>query len=113
MLSSLITRVWATTLVYVGLAFATWSARHVASPILAYGVLALITFLFGQVVISAISSERQLDSLGKRAPQVRDYSPWGVYFLWKAIRHFMQYKNAGELEREQDVGITIDALQLR
>ena len=93
MLSAFIERTWATTIIYFGFAALTWYARNVTHSILAYGLLAFATLLFAQQLYTAISYEQRLDALGKRSPRVKDYTPFGLGTLARAIWYFSHHRN--------------------
>ena len=93
MLLSLIDRTWTPTLVYLTLTYTTYSLRNLTPSILTYGILAATTIYWGQLVVNAIIYEYKIDSLGKRAPAVRSWTPWNLLLLFRALWYFTNHRN--------------------
>ena len=93
MFSALVDRIWAPVVCYIALASGIWKAKDIIPSTLAYGLLGVTTVYYAQNIISAISVERRLDALGKRAPRVVDYTPFGLGTLFRAIWYFSHYRN--------------------
>ncbi|EMC96093.1 hypothetical protein BAUCODRAFT_71913 [Baudoinia panamericana UAMH 10762] len=58
-----------------------------------YGLAAAATIYYTQIVLSAVTLERKLDALGKRAPSRRTWSPWNIGLLFQAIWYFSHHRN--------------------
>ncbi|KAK5119461.1 hypothetical protein LTR85_007561 [Meristemomyces frigidus] len=93
MLRTLIDRVWTPTVLYLAFAFTTYSLRHLAHTIIAYGLFAAASVYYIQLLNSAIVREQKIDKLGKRAGSARTWSPWNLAVLFRAIWYFKQNRN--------------------
>jgi hypothetical protein len=85
---------WAETILYFTL-LPLW--HYTISPhapaLLNYALLTLSTLFYLRAAITAILSERKIDTLGYRAPRVRDYYPFGLGTLAKALYYFSNWRN--------------------
>lgn len=93
MLGSVIERTWPTTLIYLAFTSALWYTSTSTPLILLYGLTALSTIYYASCVIFAITTEQHVDRLGKRAPRVKTYTPYGLGTLLSAIWYFAHYRN--------------------
>lgn len=87
-------RFWAETILYlVFIPIIHYNVRRAAPPLLTYVLLTTSTLFYLRAAILAIAAERQLDRLGYRAPRVRDYAPFGLGTLIKALWYFSNWRN--------------------
>ena len=93
MLSALFQRLISPCILYLTLATAIWQARYITPFFFTYGLLGLLGFYLTRAIYYAVSREWTLDSLGKRAWRMTDYSPFGIYTLVRALRDFSRYRN--------------------
>lgn len=93
MFSALFQRLISPCIFYSTIALGIWQARHITPSFLIYALLGSIAIYSSSVIYTAISRERTLDSLGKRANRIQDYSPFGFYTLFRALRDFSYYRN--------------------
>ena len=85
---------WAETILYFALV-PTWyyTIRSSAPALLNYALLTLSTLFYFRAAITAILAERKISALGHRAPRVRDYYPFGLGTLAKALYYFSNWRN--------------------
>lgn len=63
-------------------------------PPTAYFLLLLIPIFYAlRTFTLALLTERKIDRLGKRAPVLRDFAPWGVGTLVQALWYFSRWRN--------------------
>ena len=87
-------RVWAQTVIYVALLpILVHYIRPVAPQTVTYALLIGSTLVYGALLKSAISAELQIDAWGKRAPRVKDYAPFGLGTLVRALYYFSNHRN--------------------
>jgi hypothetical protein len=94
MLRYLFQRLWANTLVYLTLIAATTAAFSAPWLRIFYlACLALSTLWYITTITYAYDEERRLQRLGKHAPSVHSYLPWGIDTILRALYAFSQWRN--------------------
>jgi hypothetical protein len=82
---------WAETILYFVFAPILLYYIRPAQPFAAYISLTFLTFFYARTAILAILAERKIERLGHRAPRVRDYYPFGLGTLVKALYYFSNW----------------------
>ena len=88
-------RLWAHVMfysIYVSILFYT-NSNPLSREKGFYAALAIPTLLLLGTIITAVSKERHLDRLGKRAPAVRSWAPYGLDTLFWALYYFSHWRN--------------------
>ena len=93
MLDEVIERTWAHAIIYLAVSCAIWYARYHIQWYMTWALLALSTFVYFKLLISAIQCERKIERIGKRSPRIRAYAPFGLDILLQAIWYFMHFRN--------------------
>ena len=87
-------RVWAQTIIYFAFVPIIYLyIRPVAPPALSYALIIASTLYYGKLAGSAIAAERKINLLGTRAPRVKDYAPFGLGTLVRAMYYFTNWRN--------------------
>jgi hypothetical protein len=82
---------WAETILYFAFTPILLYYVRPAQPFAAYISLAFLTFFYARTAILAILAEHKIERLGYRAPRVRDYYPFGLGTLVKALYYFSNW----------------------
>lgn len=90
----LLRRLWANTLLYILFATGTYSAlSYPWLRIPSLVAIALSTTWLLSTFTYAINEERRLSLLGKHAPLLPSFLPWGVDTIFRALYAFSQWRN--------------------
>lgn len=93
MLLYLLDRVGTPTCVFGVLAWGSWQLREHINLSLAYGILAVATLWYCNLVFTAVSREAKLARLGARAPSVRTWTPYNLGFIYNAVWYMLRHRN--------------------
>jgi len=93
MLLYLIDRVGTPTCIYGAVAWGSWQLRELTHLSLAYGIIALASLWYFNLLITAISRETKLARLGARAPSIRTWTPYNLLFIYNAVWHMLRHRN--------------------
>jgi len=93
MLLYLFDRVATQTAVFGLATWGTWQLRDLAHLSLVYGIIAVLSVWYIHLLVTAISRERRLASLGARGPSVRTWTPLNLGFIYNAVWHMVRHRN--------------------
>ena len=93
MLLYLFDRVGAQTFVFALTAWGTWQLRDLAHLSLVYGIIAVVSVWYINLLVTAISRETRLANLGARGPSVRTWTPLNLGFIYNAVWHMVRHRN--------------------
>ena len=93
MLLYLIDRVGAQTCIFGAVAWASWQLRELTHLSIAYGIIAIASLWYLNLLVTAIARESKLARLGARAPSVRTWTPYNLLFIYHAVWHMLRHRN--------------------
>jgi len=93
MLLYLIDRVGAPTCIFGVVAWGSWHLRELTHLSIAYGIIAIVSLWYFNLLITAISRETKLARLGARAPSVRTWTPYNLGLIYNAVWHMLRHRN--------------------
>ncbi|KAK5168735.1 uncharacterized protein LTR77_006044 [Saxophila tyrrhenica] len=93
MLRHLTERTWANTIVFFTFIITLSCFSRYISTFIFFGSYATSLYFYLSLTSNAVSEERKLDNLGKRAPSIPSYAPWGLDILFRALYAFTQWRN--------------------
>jgi hypothetical protein len=93
MLLYLIDRVGTPTFIFGVVAWGLWQLREVTYLSLAYGIIAIVSVWYLNLLVKAISQEARLARLGARAPSWRSWTPYNLGFVYNAVWHMKRHRN--------------------
>jgi hypothetical protein len=93
MLLYVIDRVGTPTFIFGVVAWGSWQLRELTHLTLAYGIIAVVSVWYLNLLVTAISREAKLARLGARAPSYRSWTPYNLGFIYNAVWHMLRHRN--------------------
>ena len=86
-------RVGAQTAIFGLATWGTWQLRDHAHLSLVYGIIAVVSVWYINLLVTAISRETRLATLGPRGPSVRTWTPLNLGFIYNAVWQMVRHRN--------------------
>lgn len=93
MLLYLIDRVGAPTFIWSLVTYMAWQSRALANLSVIYGIVAVTSAWYLNLLVKAVNCELKLARLGARAPSYRTWTPYNLGFIYSAVMHMLSHRN--------------------